>query len=137
MYDKNIPLFPFGYGLSYTTFTYSDARVDKTSLKKGETATLTVKVTNNGSVDSDEVIQLYAQYPGSKVERPAIALKGFKRQFIPKGKTVDVNITLKADDLAYWNSDKSAFVLETGNVDLLVGSSSADIKLTTTIKTIE
>ena len=69
---------------------------------------------NTGNFDSDEVTQLYVSFPDSKVNRPGISLKGFKRVFVAKGETVSVSIPLKASDLTYWDIDKQAFVLEKG-----------------------
>lgn len=129
MYDKHKPLFPFGYGLTYTTFEYSGMKTSKPFIKNGETVNVTFSLKNSGNFDSDEVAQLYASFPGSGVERPAKALKGFKRVFVPKGQTVEVTIPLKADDLRYWDNSKNAFVLEKGTVEIAVGTSSADFKL--------
>lgn len=128
LYDKNKPLFPFGYGLTYTTFEYSDLKY-KPEIKEGETLTVTCKLKNSGNYDSDEVVQFYAGFPGSKVERPVIALKGFKRVFVAKGQTVEVTIPVKADGLKYWDVDKKAFVLEKGDIDFFVGPSSVDARL--------
>ena len=129
MYDKNVPLFPFGFGLTYTEFEYSGLTIDKKSIKEGEVASVTFNIQNNGKFDSDEVSQLYAGFPGSSVERPLKALKGFTRIFVKKGETVKVTIPLKASDLTYWDIDKQAFLLEGGKVRLYIGSSSSDIKL--------
>jgi beta-glucosidase len=129
MYDKHNPLFPFGYGLSYTTFAYSGLNMNKQSIKDGEIIHLSFKLKNTGNFDSDEVIQLYASFPGAEVERPAIALKGFKRVFVPKGQTIDVVIPLRADDLKYWDTEKNAFLLEKGNVNFFIGGSSVDTRL--------
>jgi beta-glucosidase len=129
MYDKHTPLFPFGYGLSYTLFNYSGLKTDKLTLKDREVINVTFKLENSGSFDSDEVAQLYVSFPDSKVERPAIALKGFKRLFVAKGKTTEVSIPVKADELKYWDVEKHAFVLEKGKVNIAVGASSADIRL--------
>ena len=130
MYDKHMPLFPFGYGLTYTTFDYKDLKVDKTNVKEGETINVTFKLRNTGNFDSDEVMQLYVSFPDSKVERPIKELKGFKRVFVPKGQTVDVIIPLNANELRYWDTSKKAFVLEKGTINFFVGSSSVDSKLT-------
>ena len=71
---------------------------------------------NTGNFDSDEVAQLYASFPDSKVDRPRIALKGFKRVFVAKGGSVQVSLALKASDLTYWDTAKQAFVLEKGKI---------------------
>jgi len=127
-YFKGKPLYPFGFGLSYTSFEYSDLKTSKPTLS--DSILVSVNVRNIGKRDGDEVVQLYVSYPGSKEERPMKQLKGFKRVFIPAGESKTVEIPLKAEDLAYWNVEKHAFIVEKGNVKLMVGSSSADIKLT-------
>ncbi len=129
MYDKNKPLFPFGHGLTYTTFKYSNLKTEKQSAKEGETVNISFSLENTGDYDSDEVVQLYVSFPESKVERPAIALKGFKRIFVAKGQTAEVSISLKTDELRYWNIDKHAFVLEKGKVNFAIGASSVDLRL--------
>ena len=129
MYDKNVPLYPFGYGLTYTSFKYSGLKTEKNSLKNSEVVNVTFNLQNTGNFDSDEVTQLYVSFPESKVDRPRIALKGFKRVFVGKGETIKVSIPLKASDLTYWDIDKHAFVLEKGVVKFFIGSSSEDSKL--------
>ena len=130
LYDKNPPLFPFGYGLSYTTFAYSGLKTEKNYIRKGETVDISFTVMNTGNYGSDEVAQLYISFPESKVERPVKALKGFKRIYVPRGGNVVVTVPLKADDLQYWDTDKQQWVLEAGRISLLVGSSSEDIRIT-------
>jgi len=127
-YFKGKPLYPFGFGLSYTSVEYSDLKTSKPTLS--DSILVSVNVRNIGKRDGDEVVQFYVSYPGSKVERPMKQLKGFKRVFIPAGESKTVEIPLKAEDLAYWNVEKHAFIVEKGTVKLMVGSSSADIKLT-------
>ncbi len=129
MYDKNKPLFPFGFGLTYTEFSYSGLKTDKKYIREGEEVLVTFNIQNTGNFDSDEVPQLYAGFPGSKVERPLKALKGFTRVYVKKGETIKVTIPLKASDLTYWDTDKQTFALEDGKVRLYIGSSSSDIKL--------
>ena len=129
MYKKNIPLFPFGYGLTYTTFVYSRLKAEKASLKDNEEIDLTFNLQNTGNFDSDEVVQLYVSFPDSRVDRPRIALKGFKRIYVTKSKTVQVSLTLRSSDLTYWDIEKHAFVLEKGKVKFFIGTSSEDSKL--------
>ena len=129
MYKKDVSLFPFGYGLTYTSFRYSGLKPDKNTLKNNEAINLTFDLQNTGNYDSDEVTQLYVSFPDSKVDRPAIALKGFNRVFVGKGKTLKVTIQLKASDLTYWDIDKQTFVLEQGKVQYFIGSSSEEFKL--------
>jgi beta-glucosidase len=135
MYGKEIPLFPFGYGLTYTSFNYSGLRAEKEYLKINEAVNLTFDLKNTGDYDSDEVTQLYVSFPDSKVNRPKIALKGFKRVYVGKGETIQVSIPLYAADLTYWDADKQEFVLEKGRVKIFIGSSSADFKLQGEIQT--
>ncbi len=129
MYSKAEPLFPFGHGLSYTTFEYSSLKTDKKTVGQGDTLSVKLQLRNTGNYDSDEVVQLYVSFPESKVERPAIALKGFSRVHLGKGEERTVTIPLDAAELAYWDVEKHAFVLEKGRVNLHAGASSADLRL--------
>lgn len=129
MYDKNTPLFPFGHGLTYTTFSYSNLKLSKNTLKNGETAVITFTLSNIGNYDSDEVVQLYVSFPGSKVERPIKQLKGFKRVNVRKGETVNVNLSLKADDLQYWDTESNQWKLENGKISFFIGPSSVDARI--------
>lgn len=129
MYEKNSPLFPFGYGLTYTVFKYSNLKTDKRTVKQDEVVSVSFELENVGDYDSDEVSQLYVRFPDSVVGRPAISLRGFKRTFVPKGKAVRVSIHLKTSDLTYWDTKKQAFVLEKGRILFSIGSSSSDIRL--------
>ncbi len=129
MYSKAEPLFPFGHGLTYTTFEYSSLKTNKKVVRQGDTLSVTLQLKNTGNYDSDEVVQLYISFPGSEVERPAIALKGFSRVHLGKGEEKTVTIPLDAAELTYWDVEKHAFVLEKGRVTLHAGSSSADLRL--------
>jgi beta-glucosidase len=134
MYFKGEPLYPFGYGLSYTTFRYSNIKTSSTKLPADGTANVSVDVTNTGHRAGDEVVQLYVQHPHSKVERPREELKGFRRVSIAPNETKTVEIPLKASTLAYWDEKAGALKVEAEPLKLLVGSSSSDIKLTTTVR---
>jgi beta-glucosidase len=133
MYAKAQPLYPFGFGLSYTTFAYSDLRLGAPSVTPDGTATVSVDVKNTGRRAGDEVVQLYVSYAESKVSRPARELKGFARVSIEPGETKTVSIPLPASRLAYWDTAKQAFVVETGAVTIRAGSSSADIRQEATL----
>ncbi|HEX3682061.1 MAG TPA: glycoside hydrolase family 3 C-terminal domain-containing protein [Bryobacteraceae bacterium] len=133
MYFKGDPLYPFGYGLSYTAFTYSNLKMSSAKLLRDETVSVSVDVTNTGNRVGDEVVQLYVKHLHSKVERPHQELKGFRRVTIKAGETQTVEIPLKASALAYWDEESSRFQVEAEPVRLMLGSSSSDIKLTTTV----
>ena len=128
MYFKGEPLYPFGYGLSYTTFAYSALKLPPRVNSNG-TVTISFNVKNTGGRDGEEVVQLYVRHLDSKVERPLKELKSFKRVAIKAGQTQRVTMSLKADQLTYWNVDAQRFEVEPDRVELLIGSSSADIKL--------
>ncbi len=134
MYFKGEPLYPFGFGLSYTTFKYSNLKTSSPQLAKDGTVTVSVDVTNTGSVAGDAVAQLYVKHLKSKVERPHEELKGFQRVMVQPNETKTVTIPLKAADLAYWDEKLGKFQVETEPVSLMVGDSSADIKLDATVK---
>jgi beta-glucosidase len=134
MYFKGEPLYPFGYGLSYTTFRYSNLKTSSARLPNDGTLQVSVDVTNTGSYAGDEVVQLYVKHPRSKVERPIEELKGFQRVTLEPNQTKTVEIPLKASTLAYWDEKPAAFKVEAEPVDLMIGGSSSDIKLTTTVR---
>lgn len=131
MYSKAKPLYPFGFGLSYTSFRYSGLKVEE--LQDGGFE-VSVDVTNTGDRDGEEVVQLYVQYPDSKVLRPERQLRGFKRVGISKGETVTVTMQVSGEDLSYWDESVHAWKLEAGKVNFLVGASSSDIRLKTVRK---
>ena len=129
MYFRQKPLYPFGYGLSYTTFSYSNLRTSAEQLQRDGEIVVSLDVRNTGSRAGDEVVQMYVTHLHSKVERPIEELKGFKRIALEPGETKTVTLPLKASALAYWNSAKGAFEVEPDQVKVTVGTSSADIKL--------
>jgi beta-glucosidase len=133
MYFKGEPLYPFGYGLSYTTFGYANLKASDARVTKDGAITVSMDVTNTGSRAGDEVVQLYVKHVGSKVARPAEELKGFQRVTLKPGETKTVEIPLKASTLAYWDVKQGKFDVETEPVKLMIGRSSTDIKLTTSI----
>jgi beta-glucosidase len=135
LYARAEPQFPFGYGLSYTTFSYAGLTTRPKQLKPGAPISVSVDVTNKGARAGDEVVQLYVRYPESKVPRPLKQLRGFQRVEIASGATRTVTLKLAAEDLAYWSPEKHAWVVEPGRVELQVGPSSADadLKLRTTV----
>ena len=129
MYFKGQPLYPFGYGLSYTTFAYTNLRPSSSHMAKDGQMNITVSVHNTGKRDGQEVVQLYVAHMGSKVERPIKELKGFQRVTLKAGETKILLFPLKAKDLAYWDEQKKQWVVEDEKVNLMVGASSADVKL--------
>ena len=126
---KNIaPLYPFGYGLSYTNFAFENTKSDKTSYAENETITVSVDVKNTGKVDGKEVVQLYASKSDSKVSRASKELKGFKKVLVKAGNSETVTITLPVKELAYYDVASKKWVVESGKYTLKVGNSSRDIK---------
>ncbi len=116
------PLLPFGYGLSYTTFEYSDLSLSATEMEMGGSLTARVKVTNSGNRDADEIVQLYIRDRVGTITRPVKELKGYRRLRINSGESAEIEFTLTAADLAYFNGE--ATVTEPGWFDLWIGPSS-------------
>jgi beta-glucosidase len=133
MYFKGEPLYPFGYGLSYTAFDYSNLKSADTIEPNG-TLEISVDVKNIGKRDGEEVVQLYISHLDSAVERPAKELKSFKRVAIPAGATKTMLFYLPASALSYWDADRQDFTVESDRVQLMIGASSADIRLTKAIR---
>ncbi|MCL5005615.1 MAG: glycoside hydrolase family 3 C-terminal domain-containing protein [Acidobacteria bacterium] len=131
MYFRGRPLYPFGHGLSYTTFRYGNLQLSGKTLAAGGKVTISLEVTNTGDREGDEVVQLYVHCEGSKVERPLKQLVNFERVHLKRGETRTVSFELAHADraLQYWDESKYEFVVEPGTVDILVGASSADIRL--------
>ena len=122
------PLYPFGYGLSYTTFTFDNAKTDKKEYTADETITVSVTVKNTGKVDGKEVVQVYASKLDSKITRAAQELKGFQKVLVKAGNSVTVTIKVPVKELAYYNVETKKWTVEPGNYILRLGSSSRDIK---------
>lgn len=135
LYYEGEPLFPFGFGLSYTGFRYCSAKTDKISYENGDIVTVTLDIENVGRMDGDEVVQLYAapaDIPPMTV--PKKQLRAFKRVFVLRGETVTVKLSFPVSDLSYWNISKNDFDLFSGNYTLMIGASSADIRRTCEIQ---
>jgi len=124
LYSKDKPLYAFGYGLSYTSFAYAGLSVSAPKVAAEGTVQVTVKVKNTGKRAGDEVVQMYVQHLGSKVERPQLELKGFKRVRIAAGAERDVTLELKPRDLAYWDAAAHLWRVEQEKVRVLAGGSS-------------
>jgi beta-glucosidase len=137
MYLQSDPLYPFGFGLSYTTFRYSNVRVDADRLRADGKVAVSVDVTNTGTRAGDEVVELYVAHPKSKVARPSRELKGFRRVTLAPGEKRTAKIPLTAASLAYWDEGGNKFVVENEPVEILVGSSSADIRERKTLRVTE
>jgi beta-glucosidase len=128
------PLYPFGHGLSYTTFAYSNLRTSVERLPASGSTTVMVDVTNTGAVAGDEVVQLYVSHLGSKVPRATKELRGYRRITLKPGEKRTVRFPLAASSLAYWNAPAHRWAVETEPVKLQVGASSADIRVSRTIR---
>ena len=124
---RNDPLYPFGYGLSYTTFEYGKPRLSGTTMNANGTLTLTVNVKNTGKYDADEVVQLYIHDVAASISRPVKELKGFERISLKSGESRDVNFTIDVDMLKFYNSDLQ-FVAEPGDFEVMVGGNSRDVQ---------
>ncbi|HZQ45052.1 MAG TPA: glycoside hydrolase family 3 C-terminal domain-containing protein [Acidobacteriaceae bacterium] len=129
MYFHGEPLYPFGFGLSYTSFQLSNLKPSTSSPAPDSTINVAVDVTNTGPRTGDEVVQLYVHHLHSAVSRPAQELKGFRRVTLAPGETRTVTIPLRIPDLAYWNEKLNRFVIEKEPVELRVGDSSRNILL--------
>jgi beta-glucosidase len=127
------PLYPFGFGLSYTSFAYKNLRTSSARATAHDTVTVRVDVTNTGKTAGDEVVEVYAQHMGSKVDRPKEDLRGFRRVSLAPGQTKTVSIPVSIASLAYWNTDEHKWIVESEPVKLRVGASSADIRAERTI----
>ncbi|APU10017.1 beta-glucosidase [Cellulophaga lytica] len=131
---KNAPLLPFGYGLSYTSFKYSNINLSKKEIAQGEDVTVSVTVKNTGNFDGEEVVQLYLRDVVRSITPPMRQLKGFKKVFLKKGESKTVELVLTADDLKFYNSTLD-FIAEPGDFEIFVGTNSnAQLKATLTLK---
>ena len=127
MYAKAKPIFPFGFGLSYTSFKYSGLKVSK----DGDNYIFRIKLQNTGKRDGEEVVQLYAQFKGDDAAK---RLRGFERVAVKAGQTKDVEIRVPADDLKLWDETQHAYAFKGRGAKVQIGASSADIRLKKSIK---
>lgn len=128
--DESIyPKYPFGYGLSYTQFQYSNIRLAKKEYRVNEKIEAIITVANTGAYDGEEVVQLYIRDITASVVRPVKELKGFQKIFLKKGEVKDVRFTLTTDDLRFYN-DRLQFIYEPGEFRLYIGGNSSDVQET-------
>jgi beta-glucosidase len=129
-YEKKrvAPLFPFGYGLSYTTFAYDNLRLSSTEIGPDDQMTVDVDITNRGQRAGQEIVQLYVHDSAARLSRPEKELKGFAKIALEPGETVPVSLTIDRSALAYWDDSEHAWLAEAGEFEALIGSSSQDIR---------
>jgi len=121
----NSPLYPFGYGLSYTTFSYSDIKINKIEFQKDDQITVSIEILNTGNRDGEEIVQLYIRDLVGNVTRPVKELKGFKKILVKKGETVTVTFNISTSELSYYHQDMS-YTLDPGDFELFVGPNSSE-----------
>jgi beta-glucosidase len=127
LFDDVSPLFPFGYGLSYTSFEFGKPRLEKTTITRDESTILRVDVTNRGDRAGDETVQLYIRDLVSSVTRPVKELKGFQRETFQPGETKTIALPITPNRLAFWNIDMQ-FVVEPGDFDIMIGPNSQELQ---------
>ena len=123
----NSPKFPFGYGLSYTTFQYSDIKLSAKSFKPGQTLTASIVVTNSGKYDGKETVQMYTRDLVASIVRPVKELKGFQQIFLKAEESKTITFNLTANDLRFYNNDLK-YIYEPGDFNIFIGTNSADVK---------
>ena len=130
--EKNVR-YPFGFGLSYTTFEYSDIRLDKTAMNENDILNVSFKVKNTGAVSGYEIAQLYVADKESTIYRPVKELKAFKKVWLNPGETKEITLSLNKRAFAFYNVNINDWCVESGDFEILVGASSADIRLSATV----
>jgi beta-glucosidase len=124
---ESSPLYPFGYGLSYTSFSYSDIKLSDSTITARGKITATLAVTNTGGYDGGEVVQMYIRDLAGSIARPVKELKGFEKIFLKKGESKEISFTININDLKFYNNDFK-YVAEPGDFKLFIGSNSRDVK---------
>lgn len=137
MYFKEKPLYPFGYGLSYTRFNYSGTTLDDRVIERGDTLRVCFNLKNSGNMDGDEVVQLYVSARKHTDKDPIKQLKAFQRISLRKGETKKVELTVPYTELQVWDEKQNRFILPDKEMTLEIGASSSDIRLRTTFRTEE
>jgi len=133
-YFTGEPLYPFGHGLSYTTFAYSGLKLDRTKATATQPVKATVQVQNTGKRAGDEVVQLYLHPVDPKVERARKELRGFQRVHLEPGESREVSFTITpANDLRTWDESRDAYTVDPGAYEVQVGASSADVRVKKTL----
>lgn len=130
--EKDV-LFPFGFGLSYTTFEYSDMKLSSDRIKDADTVTVSFKIKNTGKVDGAEIAQIYVADKESTIFRPVKELRAFEKVFLKAGEEKKVSVELSKRAFAFWNININDWMVETGEFDILIGASSRDMRLSKTI----
>jgi beta-glucosidase len=124
---SNDPVYPFGYGLSYTNFSYSDVKLSSSSMKATQSITASVNVTNTGSKDGKETVELYIRDVVGSITRPVKELKGFQKIDLKAGETKNVSFTISVNDLKFYNGDLK-YITEPGDFKVFIGGNSRDVK---------
>lgn len=137
MYFKEKPLYPFGYGLSYTRFNYSGTALNDRVIERGDTLRVCFNLKNSGNMDGDEVVQLYVSARKHTDKDPIKQLKAFQRISLRKGETKKVELTVPFTELQVWDEKQNRFILPDKEMTLEIGASSSDIRLRTTFRTEE
>jgi beta-glucosidase len=128
-YFEKEPLYPFGHGLSFSHFTYSQIHTDRNVIHADDSVKVTVSIKNNGPYDGEEVLQLYVKKTGTNSNQfPIKSLQGFTRIFIKKNEIRSISFLLRANQLRYYDEASKDYRVATGSYDLSVGSSSSDIR---------
>ena len=132
--DSDNILYPFGHGLSYTTFQYNSLKLSTKKLKQDQEISISFKLINTGTVEGAEVVQLYVRSNSRKVKNPIKVLNRFEKVSLRPKETKTINMTLPVSELARWDNDRSQWIVDAGKYDLMVGSSSADIRLESSVR---
>jgi len=123
---SNEPLFPFGFGLSYTNFSYGKMTLSNTAIKGNDRLTIKVTVTNTGNYDGEETVQLYTRQMVGSITRPVKELRGFQKIFLKKGESKEVSFSLSSKDLKFYNSNLQ-YIFESGSYKIFIGTNSSDV----------